>query len=361
MMPKVKGKAQDGFVALNVGETLRKCNAAGFLVVDDQSQIIVVNPDAELLLGRPAKQMLNRPIEDLSLPQGLSELIKEVRSTGKKISDRQIVLPTPGPGDASLKVSAFPFQFSHKTSKGVAVSITDQGAARKLEHNMRRLDRLASIGTLSASMAHEIKNAMVPVKTFIDMLLQQNKDAPLASLVDKEIRRVDSIVSQMLRFSGPAKPSFAAVRIHDVLEQSLSLIQHQIEGRSIQIERQFKARNDMVGADAYQLEQAFLNLFFNSMEAMGPGGVLTIATSNPRGDSKGGEFFPLEVQISDTGIGIPKENMAHLFETFFTTKPNGTGLGLAITRRIVKEHNGNIHLQSKPNQGTDVTISLPLH
>jgi signal transduction histidine kinase len=237
--------------------------------------------------------------------------------------------------------------------------------ARSLESVMRLLDRWASIGTLSASMAHELKNAMVAVKTFTDVLLKKNQDAELARLVGREIKRIDSIVSQMMRFSGPAKPTFSAIHVHDVLEQALALIKHRLEAKQVQLIKSFKASRDVVKGDAYQLEQTFINLFSNAVEAMGPEGELHVHTHVLEGAFVVPETtLPtqslIQVDVRDTGVGVPSENLQRLFEPFFTTKVNGTGLGLAITRRIIEEHRGKIAVESALNDGTVFNVTLPL-
>src|SRR5207245_8400399 len=160
----------------------------------------------------------------------------------------------------------------------VAFLLADSHAAGRREQELRRLDRLASIGTLSASMAHEIKNALVAGKTFIDLLLEKHQDAELVEIVRREMGRIDSIVSQMLRFAVPAKPTFSTIRLHEILDHSLRLVQPQLEGKSISLSRSFQAASDLVNGDDYQLQQAFVNLFLNALEAMGPNGTLTVAT-----------------------------------------------------------------------------------
>jgi signal transduction histidine kinase len=204
-------------------------------------------------------------------------------------------------------------------------------------------------------MAHEIRNALVVVKTFIDLLLDKNRDDELADMVKREMTRMNSLISQMLKFAGPARPSFASVRVHDVLTHSLRMVQHEIDGKLISLTRKFDAKPDTVHGDEYQLEQAFLNLLLNAVEASGPGGALTvetelIAVGTPR----------LCVSVTDNGSGIASGNMAHLFEPFFTTKENGTGLGLHITRRIIHEHDGQIGVESETNKGTTFSVLLPV-
>jgi two-component system sensor histidine kinase HydH len=245
----------------------------------------------------------------------------------------------------------------------VALVLRDLSSAKRFEHDMQRLERLATIGTLSASMAHEIKNALVAGKTFIELLVEKNQDAELAGIVRREMGRIDSIVSQMLKFAGPAKPSFTAIRLHEILEHSLRLVQTQMEGKSITLNRSFHAVPDLAKGDDYQLQQAFVNLFLNALEAMAPKGMLTVATETVfaamTATSQNPPEATLRVTIKDTGAGIAPENLARLFEPFFTTKPSGTGLGLPITRRIIQEHGGAITVESLPHKGTTFSVVLP--
>jgi len=221
---------------------------------------------------------------------------------------------------------------------------------------MRRLDRLASLGLISASMAHEIKNSMVAIKTFVELLLQKGEDKELNDVVARELKRIDSMVSQMLRFGAASKNEFKPIRAHDILDVSLRLIEHQLSGKLISVTRNYKAAKDVVRGDEFQLQQAFMNLLFNAIEAMGANGVLTVATENLSEDGR--EI--LMIKIQDTGVGISPENLGKLFEPFFTTKKNGTGLGLAISKKIIHEHLGGIRPESKLNKGSTFSVSLPL-
>jgi signal transduction histidine kinase len=224
------------------------------------------------------------------------------------------------------------------------------------EQNLRRLDRLAGLGTLSASMAHEIKNGMVAIKTFVEVLAQKGQDTELTEIVGRELDRINTMVTQMLRFAAPNRAAFATVRIHEVLDHSLRLMQHQINGKLISLQRHYRAESDTVRGDDAQLQQAFMNLLINALDAMGTNGVLTVTTKTLK--ARQGEP-QLCINIQDTGVGIAPENLERLFEPFFTTKRSGTGLGLAISHRIVLEHHGQIRVASDPGKGSQFSLSLP--
>jgi signal transduction histidine kinase len=205
-------------------------------------------------------------------------------------------------------------------------------------------------------MAHEIKNGMVAIKTFVDLLAQKGQDTELTEVVGRELDRINGIVTQMLRFAAPNRAAFSTVCVHDVLDHSLRLMQHQINGKLISLQRHYQAEPDTVRGDDAQLQQAFMNFLVNALEAMGTNGVLTVQTETVKGEQRERQ---LRINIQDTGVGIAPENLEHLFEPFFTTKINGTGLGLAISQRIAMEHHGSIRVQSAPGKGSTFSLLLP--
>jgi signal transduction histidine kinase len=222
---------------------------------------------------------------------------------------------------------------------------------------LQRLERLANLGVLSAGLAHEIKNGMVAIQTFVDLLLEKNQDAELGDIVRHELRRINAIVSQMLRAGAPGSASFKTVRVHEVLDHSLRLLQPQITVKLIAVEKNYGAESDAVHGNDAQLQQTFMNLLLNAVEAMGTNGTLTVGTEIT-GNKNGARS--LQIKIRDTGRGIAPEDQARLFEPFFTTKKNGTGLGLAISYRIVGEHQGSIWAHSEAGNSTTFSISLPM-
>jgi len=328
--------------------------ACGVIIVDQGKRVSAVNSQAARLIGLDDSQVQNQPHK--MLPPPLRQIIDETSATGVP-QDKQIGYSLGDGREVTVQVTTSLAQTSSGHPVGVVAVLNDLTAAETLVENMRRLDRLASIGTLSASMAHEIKNALVAVRIFVELLVQQNKDAELAGTVNREFSRIDSIVSQILRFAGPAKPTFSSLHLHDVLGHAFRLIEHQLAEKNISIKKSLAASPDLVKGDSYQLEQVFLNLFFNAIEAMEPGGQLSVATDlMPLDPPSRGQ---LRLTIKDTGSGVPPENLARLFDPFFTTKKHGHGLGLSITRRIIQEHNGTISAESELNLGTTFTVVLP--
>jgi signal transduction histidine kinase len=339
-----------GFSGGNPAGLLQECLSCGLLVVGARERIVACTPEAaahlDLKTGRSSKATL------AALPPKLAGLIRNAARGGKPLLNRRIHLEN-NRGATTLAVNVWPLPALKET----VVMLSQPAAAPIFEQNIRRLDQMANLGTLSAGMAHEIKNGMVAIRTFVELLVEKGEDRELTDVVGRELKRIDSMVSQMLRFAAPARSAFAPLRVHDVLDHSLLLIGHRLGGKLISFNRRYAADPDTVHGDEHQLQQAFMNLLFNAIEAMGADGVLTVSTETAEARPGGRQ---VRIHIQDTGMGIPPENLKRLFEPFFTTKKTGTGLGLTICQRIVHEHRGTIRARSGVNQGSTFSISLPL-
>ena len=243
-------------------------------------------------------------------------------------------------------------------SSGVTETVSSQAAGvnpaatPNVQQNLQRLDRLANLGLFSASIAHEVKNGLVAIHTYCEVLLEKEKDVEMAKVVRRELKRIDELVSQMLRLAAPRPPSVAPVNIHSLLDVSLRLLEHQMTGRMVTLRKEYRAVPETVRGDESRLQQAFMNLLLNAVEAMGHGGRLTVST-----EASGSH---MKILIQDTGGGIAPENFTLIFDTFFTTKKHGTGLGLAISKQVVAQHDGTIEVQSQLGQGSTFCISLPV-
>jgi len=344
----------------NLAEVLRSCLTCGVISVNQEQRVTSFNSAAENLTGLRASDLLNAPVT--SLPAPIAGLLAEAARTGIAISGREVLIQDHAKGERPVRITVEPVQ--HLPNRGVTAILNELPTPHILEAQIGQLDRLASLGTLSASMAHEIKNALVPVRTFLELLTEKAQGDELSDLVTKEINRVDFIVGQMLRFAGPQKPTFTPIHIHDILQLAVNLTRRHIEHKQITLVTALNASSDCVEGDTYQLEAAFMNLLFNGAEATKPHGQLKVTTellpppnasaSDPPGTPR------ICIRFQDTGDGIAPADMNRLFEPFFTTKADGTGLGLNLTYHIVDQHHGVVDVVSEPGQGTTFTILLPL-
>src|SRR5262245_11785599 len=239
MPTKSLNRAEEGTQGTTFEHALLDCVACGVLVIDAEGNIVAMSANAESLLQLPPAKRKNPTLSKLPLP--IQSLVQEAQAAAQDVAARPVVLHSSGSAiTLSVSVTLVPGQPQDLS----VVLLKDISAGGKLERSLQHLDRLASIGTVSASMAHEIKNALVAIKTFIEMQLGKKHDADLGGIVNREMARVDSIVTQMLRFAAPSQPEFAAVRLHEILDHSLRVVQHRIGSKLITFNREFKAADD---------------------------------------------------------------------------------------------------------------------
>lgn len=350
-------------------ETLLENLTTGVIAAGADERVTVFNNEAGQITGLNPREIIDHSLDQL--PVGLREILRETLRTGNRQENGELVLPL-GDHNAVVRASSSIFHGQQGEMLGALVVLTDITALKRLELQIRRSDRLASLGTLSAGMAHEIKNPLVSIKTFAQLLPERYQDSDFrdtfSNLIGHEIDRIDSLVNQLLRFARPAKPVLKPMHVHEVLEKSLQLVGHRLYQKEIKLTRSWQADVDTIRADADQLEQVFLNFFLNAMDAMKHGGVLSVGTeihaasewvaaiSGTNGDS----HEVLRVTVRDDGEGIRKEDIPHVFDPFFTTKDYGTGLGLSVVHGIVQEHGGQIEVESELRKGTSFHILLPL-
>jgi PAS domain S-box-containing protein len=350
-------------------ETLLHNLTTGVIASGANEEITVFNDEAAQLTGVASDKVIERSID--RLPSALCDLLRETLRSGERIENRELTLFSDA-GSVTLRTSSSIFHSQDGEMLGALMVLTDITALKKLEFQIRRSDRLASLGTLSAGMAHEIKNPLVSIKTFAQLLPERYQDSDFrdtfSKLIGHEIDRIDSLVNQLLTFARPAKPQLKPVHVHEIIETSLQLLGHRFYQKDVKLVRSTEANVDTIRADADQLEQVFLNFFINAMDAMKRGGELSISTEIRTDDhwlaaagQKNGEASEiLCITIRDNGEGIRSEDLVHVFDPFFTTKDYGTGLGLSVVHAIVQEHGGQIEVESELSKGTAFHILLPL-
>ncbi len=222
-------------------------------------------------------------------------------------------------------------------------------------------EKMASLGQLSAGIAHELKNPLSIILQGIAYIQSSVEDGTLIDACDrikKSAIRADMVIQNLLSFSRQAPPSFSEEDINSIIEESLTMVEHQMNLQNIEIIRNYSRRIPAARMDGNQIKQVFINIFINAAEAMKDGGIITLTTT--AGTDNGGEPC-VKAVITDTGTGIPEEILKKVLDPFFTTKSSsgGTGLGLSVTKGIVDRHHGSIVISSKEGKGTTVTITLP--
>ena len=236
---------------------------------------------------------------------------------------------------------------------------------KKSQNIMRRADRLASLGTLISSLAHEIRNPLVSIKTFTQLLPERMEDEEFRNYFLKvasgEIDRLTTLINELLGFARPSEPNLQGENLNAIIEKIEFLIVTEARKKNITISKDFMADLPGVNVDAEQIKQVLLNILLNAVQAIPGDGKIWIETrvvQVPREDTT--ERF-VQVEVRDSGVGISKENLERVFDPFFSTRPDGSGLGLAISYQIIHEHGGFIDLESEVGKGTSFRIHLPLN
>jgi signal transduction histidine kinase len=230
----------------------------------------------------------------------------------------------------------------------------------QLRHAVEQAGRLSALGTLAASIAHEIRNPLVSVRTFFQLAPQRWHDEEFARdfrvVTEKEVLRISDLVTELLSMAKPPARTMEDIDVGDLIEHAVMLLTPHARQQRVQFESEGAGRATLVHGSADQLKQVLVNLLLNAIEAAPAGGTVAIRKSEILGPSE----RLCRIEVSDSGDGIPPHLEQSIFEPFFTTKPGGTGLGLSIARRIIVEHEGRISVQNSAGQGARFCIDLPV-
>lgn len=326
---------------------------SGLLVVDLEGRIWMINRLGEETLGLQGEQVIG---------SSLVELFPEARpfiEVSPGSITREIVLKRRGRDRIPIGFNNSSLQDPEGRREGIIVIFRDLSEIKELQAQIRKKDRLATIGELASGVAHEIRNPLFGISSVAQILAREVQFDPphqeLLSGMQAEIRRLNAMVQDLLLYGRPSKLSVGPVKLAQMWEDILSLHADEIAGRGITVERALPGDLPPVPADGDKIRQVFLNLLKNALEATPPGGTIRIAVGQ-RDGLAGGEGL---VQVADTGPGIAPADLGRIFDLFFTTKASGSGMGLPICRRIVEDHGGEIHVASVEGRGTTFTVRLP--
>jgi PAS domain S-box-containing protein len=294
--------------------------------------------------------------------------------------DRGVSFARPDGREVPLEINTSLLEDEAGQTTGLLGIFRDLSLVRELEQRLRRADRLAAVGRMAAMVAHEIKNPLVALKTFVDMVPRRARDpafiARFQDIVPKEVDRVNAIMEDLLELSRPPRIAPRPLHIHEVIARCVALYEQQAAQRGIMISQELTPELARVRADSEYLLRALGNLAINAIQAMTSGGMLTIRTgtgvpwqstlAEPTAHADLGVAADAAqpfvfISVTDTGTGMTPEQLDSLFTPFFTTKEKGTGLGLALTHKIIEEHQGHLHVESQFGVGSTFTILLPAY
>lgn len=330
---------------------------SGLVTTDISGNIISFNRAAEEITQYRASQVINNSFSEVFGDQ--SDTINfgpELLTMSKPIRFNAICQSASG-RQMHLGITASPLSDEEGKPNGLVFSFQDLTEIIKLEQEIRRRDRLAAMGKMAAGIAHEIRNPLAAMRGSIQVLrgeLDLSEDqAQLMQIVLRESDRLDKIVSDFLAYARPSPSKLVEFDIANWIEETVSLIRYSNEwstSHEIMVDRPQKPL--IMLADSNQLRQIVWNLARNALQAMPEGGKLVIGLKETKNQE-------IELIFSDTGIGMSEEEMERIFEPFNSNRPGGTGLGMAIVYQIISDHSGQITVESEPQKGTKITITLP--
>lgn len=344
------------------------------IVVNSEGVIKTINQATKELLGYEEIELIGKPVEMLFAKEEEAIIFK---------GRRQEVLIKEG--------SIRNYDMNYRTKKGDIIPVSLSGAVMKnkegeivgivgiardmreikqLEAQLIRSEKLAAIGKLAAGVAHEINNPLNVISGNAEILSKESQDKEIkrtTKIIMEQVKRSATIVERLLRFSKKIKPKIENVNINKILEDTLCLSQYQTKYQNVKIIKDLSSSLPEVMADFGQLQEVFLNIILNAIQAMPNGGELTIRTYAKNitdfGKRKTDIFKKgmkiVLIEFEDTGEGIPEEELSMIFDPFFSTKEQGTGLGLSICHGIIEAHQGTIEAQSKVGKGTIFILRLP--
>ncbi len=343
-------------------ETILQSIREGLVVVDGQGKVAYANEAVARLLGGDAEEMTGRSL-DQALPsldwEGLMGLDPEAWT---QMMNREIEITYPEHRVVEFYVVPLQVvQGAEEDAEGALILLRDVTSERARQESTVETKRLEAITLLAAGVAHEIGNPLNSLNIHLQIMERELRDVKekeirdslqeLVEVSSNEIKRLDQIIHSFLRALRPTQPQREPVEVTSLLEDTLKGMEREISDRGVWVEREFPEKLPTLQLDKGQMHQAFYNLIRNALQAMTGGGILTLGVRV--------SDTAVAVSFSDTGSGIQAEDLGAIFQPYHTTKEEGTGLGLMIVQRIMQDHGGQIEIETRPDQGTTVTLLLP--
>ncbi len=341
--------------------------SSGLITIDFDANITFINNAALKLLGFAYKELVGGSIKRVFADENEADsILSELLKKKKMFESRETNLIS-----KNLKILPIGFTTTLLTASdishiGVIFSFRDLTNLHHFRIQMERMDRLATLGEVSAGIAHEIRNPLAGIKTSAEVLEESfspgDERSQLIRRIVKEIDRSNDLLKKFFNFAQPGKPKQDYVSLDALVEGVYLLLAPRMRKKNISFNKNYESNIPDVYIDENQMEQILINLFLNALDAMDKGGSITInlkLSESDGGDTASGNSQTVTLELEDTGRGIDEGNIEKIFNPFFTTKSDGVGLGLSISSRLVEENGGHLTVSSEPGQGSIFAIHLP--
>jgi two-component system sensor histidine kinase HydH len=329
----------------------------GLVAMDGKGIIISFNQAAETTLRLPSDQVTGRTASEV-LPRQVFDMVAALKDSTRTAIGKEFDCSFRDGRVVPLDVTLSSLKGEDGTVWGTILLCRDLTEVQSLKRELETSRRLASLGRLAAGVAHEIRNPLSSIKGFATYFKERYKDNPddqkTSEIMIKEVDRLNRVITQLLEFARPPVIQKKRASLQSLIQHSLKMIERQASAKEIQILSHLPSEMKEIDLDPDGINQVLLNLYLNAIEAMEQGGTLSVSLSSE-------ESSPwVKIIVSDTGTGISKEDLEHIFDPYFTTKQTGTGLGLAIVHKIIEAHRGEVNAQSEIGRGTMVSVLLPV-
>lgn len=342
--------------AQTLNQNIMHSIADGVITVDIDGNITSANKSAEVLTGYTSAEIVDKPYKEIFCEgKHFNSLLLDTLATGASYIGVETDYPVK---NRSIHISISTSRLKDSTDQiiGAVVVFKDLTEQHRLQEQVLRAERLASLGEIMAGVAHEIRNPLTAIKGFVQYLQVADTETERKEympVIIKEVDRVNRVIETLLYFSRDCKANYKPMNINDLIEETLVLVKNTGTRHRLEFKLQLAAALPWIEGDAEQLKQVLLNLLINAVQAIPDQGTIAIETWQEQAGA-------VQVRITDTGPGIDEAELSKIFDPFFTTKAAGTGLGLAVVQRIMNAHNGRIDIQSEVGQGTAVTLEIPV-
>jgi PAS domain S-box-containing protein len=350
-------------------ESIIESMEAGLLTVDLEGKATSLNAGGEKILECQKGEILGKSLDHFYPPSEIRIFTAESEENPSLIRRREMDLTLRSGRKKSIGFTVTHRLDNQKRKVGTIVSFRDISELKQMQVEIFRMDRLASLGVLASGIAHEIKNPLAGIKTLAQACEEEfeKDDAKREYLVRiiRQVNRLDELLKTFFSFARPRPPNRSRHSLPLILQEVLGLVSQRLSSARIEYRQDIPEGLTEVLVDFQQMQQVFLNLFINSIDAMPGGGKLMVSADNARDAATAGRIGEpfqgqkVRITVSDTGEGIPEEKLQTIFDPFYTTKPGGIGLGLSIVYRIMQEHDGEILVKSVPGIGTSFFLTLP--
>ncbi len=359
----------------NFNESIIQSMQSGLITLNLDNRITSFNASAEEVLGYKAREVYGRPLQEILTESVCDKILPNIADHGHSLLNREVTVPTKSGNEVHIGFTVTSRFDNDNKQVGTIISFRDISEIKHLQAEMIHMDRQASLGVLASGIAHEIKNPLAGIKTMAQSLQEDfepdNQHREYLERIVRQVDRLDSLLKTFFSFARPRQPIRKLYKLQEIVQEVYALIGQKLKSRNIHFETSYAESMPAIFVDFDQIQQVFLNLLLNAIDAIGNEGTITlkareIRTSLKAFDRRRGavplsakESLFVEVQLLDSGCGIEQKNLRRIFDPFFTTKPQGSGLGLSIVYRIVNEHGGEIHTESELGLGTKFTILIP--